>query len=657
MLPCKRDAPDQEQEIETSKRRKLRGCRSSRQRGACEQQSNQRDPDDAGDRLSPLSDELLLRILSYLSVQQLLRIGPVSRRLYHLSEDSQLWREHYCLRFVLPRALRIPGFRIDPSQCNRRFSRAFLRRDEHREIYISRRIQSSNTGCEPTAVDWKRQYKLRHNWSLGKCAVEELTVSELDVGSRAVSGPDMHRKTLVKVADGLAVTADSANGLRVWDLKSKALVTQIGLRSDVESALPTCMTLGGQGSPAEGLEIAIGFLAGNFGVWRLDMRSKALTLRYRHQNSTNKALVGIAYYYPYIMTATESVLVSLYTFRSKIKRAATVRTAASEGVVGTRDSESEIENPYESTTVKAPDSDSDWAPTKSAFSTKPARAPRGGTSETETGTMLSPPHLLSSLTSHSATTPLALSIRKASMSFIASIAHTLPTRNGWSLGLQDIHLRPDPTGCTADDEICSSRLAHSLPFTTGGTRTRNAAGVRIPSDETGPRSTGSQGPISICYTHPYLLTTLPDNTLVLHLCTSNATALSISTGVRLWGHTSGVSDAEITSRGKAVSVSCRGDEVRVWELEGRTDRCSVEVRPTTQSRAQHGKGILERFQRGMERDVDSDGEHSRPENLAKAWRSDEWGARRNWVGFDDEMVIILKKSKLGKESLLVYDFS
>ncbi|KAK3896634.1 hypothetical protein C8A05DRAFT_39818, partial [Staphylotrichum tortipilum] len=63
----------------------------------------------ARDLRTPLSDELLLRILSFLPPRRLLALAPVSRRLYHLAADSQLWRALYYARFVLPRAMRIPG--------------------------------------------------------------------------------------------------------------------------------------------------------------------------------------------------------------------------------------------------------------------------------------------------------------------------------------------------------------------------------------------------------------------------------------------------------------------------------------------------------------------------------------------------------------------
>ncbi len=63
------------------------------------------------DLLTGLSDELLVRILSFLSLDHLLAVAPVSRRLSRLAADSQLWKSLYYGRFVLPRAMRIPGFR------------------------------------------------------------------------------------------------------------------------------------------------------------------------------------------------------------------------------------------------------------------------------------------------------------------------------------------------------------------------------------------------------------------------------------------------------------------------------------------------------------------------------------------------------------------
>jgi hypothetical protein len=74
--------------------------------------------------------------------------------------------------------------------------------------------------------------------------------------------------------------------------------------------------------------------------------------------------------------------------------------------------------------------------------------------------------------------------------------------------------------------------------------------------------------------------------------------------------------------------------MRVWELEGRPSGLasrSVEIRPE-QSPWIGAQGRKQDDQR-------------------------EWDSRRNWVGFDDEMVIVLKESRGGSESLMVYDFT
>ncbi len=136
------------------------------------------------DLLSPLSDELLIRILSFLQLEHLLSSLPVSRRFHRLASDSQLWKALYYSRFVLPRAMRIPGFR-DGAGANSR-----LHYSGRRALWVDGRQgglvrELMNAGIQPHTgeedlrredLNWKRQYKIRHNWSRGKCTVEELRI-------------------------------------------------------------------------------------------------------------------------------------------------------------------------------------------------------------------------------------------------------------------------------------------------------------------------------------------------------------------------------------------------------------------------------------------------------------------------------------------------
>ncbi|KAL1840872.1 hypothetical protein VTJ49DRAFT_7664 [Mycothermus thermophilus] len=514
------------------------------------------------DRLTRLSDELLIRILSFLPLRHLLAVPPVSRRMYALSSDSQLWRSLYYDRFVLPRAMRIPGLTgpgagLEPG-----------RGPWHRVHYAGRRMlwaegrggrrSAKEDGAEPPPVNWKRQFKIRYNWARGKCAVEELRLGQdVDVEERGLG-----RRMLVKVVEGVAVTADKGEGLRAWDLKTRSLIAQVAIGKD---AVPSSIAVDEDGYDQGVLDVALGFDDGSFGVWRLITAEKRLELRYRHGKSINGELIAMAFSYPYLLTATQAVLVSLYTFD---------------------------------------------------------RPGADAVQSSDRTTKLPPPYLLTSLDSRTSRPPLALSIRKAGKTTIASVAYTFSTRRGWALGIQDLHIRQD---VGEPNVITSSRSP-------GHTDSLN------PSPQTAT-SPPEPGPTTVCYSHPYLLATLPDNTLVLHLCTSTASSLSISDGIRLWGHTSGISDAEITARGRAVSVSARGEEMRVWELEpGRvtgSGGSSVEIRPWAASRAgQSGE-----------------------EGLQLNDPAHDWDERRNWVGFDDEMVIVLKERSGTRASLMVYDFT
>ncbi|KAK7750061.1 hypothetical protein SLS62_008054 [Diatrype stigma] len=551
------------------------------------------------DLLSPLSDELLVRVLTFLDLPDVLSVASVSRRFYELSGDSQVWKQLYYSRFVLPRALRIPGFRDGSAREGKLHysSRKAVWADGRKGGWVDMR---SDGGRHDKSRTWKRQYKLRHNWSRGKCAVEELSIGRDPITSQIEAGSP--HKMLVKICEGLALTADSLNGLRAWDLKTKVLLAQVGLREQHSTALPSSLAIDDQNSEGKALDIAMGFTDGSFGVWRLDLGEKRLIRRYRHEKSSNGELIGVALSHPYLLTATKSVLISLYTFdgppkpRTEIPRKGVETTSTRSSVSGAKQ--------------------------------EPGAA---GVAQ------LQSPYLLTSLKSHTSRAPLALSIRKTGPgNTIASIAYTFSTLQGWSLGIQDLHLQETSSLSKPIVDI-TTRLAYTMPVRPAPSYTSSPPSSppqSILASPSIPQIEPSDGPISLCYTHPYLLATLPDNTLLLYLCTSTASALSISPGIRLWGHTSGISDAEITARGKAVSVSCRGEEIRVWELEGRTEGKSIEVKPTTKAAT----------------------EDASKASIAENQNLMQWDERRYWVGFDDEMVIVLKESK-GRESLMVYDFT
>jgi hypothetical protein len=565
------------------------------------------------DVLSGMPAELLVRIFSYFSEATLLDIALVSRLFRRVTGDGQLWRKHYYRRFILPRADRIPGFRkamAAAKEASSLSSQAPSSDGTRGGRIASRDDPKQHPGFD---VDWKKYYKLQHNWLRGRCEVDEIHFRHR--AEHLAAG-----KTLVKVVDGLAVTADAARGLVVWDLRTRNTVAHASLDSYRGLPIqPTCVAVDdrhGHGQDLGHLGIAVGFEDGTFGIWRLDLHDNTLTKLCRYYKSCFGELAAIAYHHPYLIVGATGGFITLWTF--------------------------DRPNPQ-------------WTAASPSSSCPTASDGDDAAKVTMSSGLLPAPYMLRSLKSHSTRLPLTLSIRRMASLIVASIVYTLDTVSGWCIAIQDLDIRPRGELLP---EITDSRVAYTAPSgirsspssSPGSSPSRGGGrGWQLGGGGGGPardQPDANDGPIRLCYSHPYLLATLPDNTLMLQLCTSTSTSLSISPSIRLWGHTSGISDAEITTRGKAVSVSARGDEIRVWELEGRVGGSSVEVRPRQQD-SPWGPAV---GGGGESSSMGAAGLFSGPAAL-------ELESRKNQVGFDDEMVIVLKEDKQGKESLMVYDFT
>ncbi|MCJ1385473.1 hypothetical protein MMC17_008596 [Xylographa soralifera] len=532
------------------------------------------------DRLSALSDELVLRTLSFLPISNLVVCHRLSRRLCTLSSDSQLWKSAYYNRFVRPRASRIPGIRDQGA------SSASLLYSSR----ISKWLKDDHLVKGGNETNWKKQYKLRHNWSKGSCYVSEIQISERP------SLPPM----LVRLYEDIVITADKPYGLRAWIMKgSQRLLASLDLNLDGGKEevwdAPTSLAIDTSSSNVSSLRTSVGFADGRFGVYALNKEDGNLKCQYIHAASSNGTVSAIAYAAPYLVTMTDAQLLSLYSF-----------------------------SPH----------------------------------STDADFIRDPPRLLASLKSHTAWPPLTLSIRASSSSIIISIAYALPTYlSGWSVGLQELRISTEGT-------VIHSRLTSAT--TQGFTPLfASSSGFTTPTseiDETQPRSArrGALPPLtkptSLSYSHPYLLASHPDNTLTLYLVQSNDTDLVITDGSRLWGHTSSVSGAHVGDRGKAVSVSAHGGEIRVWELEGgisstsskkraAAGQASIQIRPEPK-KSERRSGASGMSVDRLERQRSHCGQ-----------AVDETSTTRDWVGFDEEKVVVLREKGQGTQALVVYDFS
>ena len=538
-----------------------------------------------------------------------------------------MWKALFYDRFVRPRASRIPGVR-DQEQSAKSL---------YYSSKISKWLDDDHLVRRGSATNWKRKYKLRHNWSTGSANVSETQLAEHP------SQPPL----LVRLHDDIVVTADPVAGLRAWVLKGNdRLIATTPLSTDNERR-PTALSIDGSQSPNDGVNISVGYDDGSFAIYTLQRKERRFASRYAHAASKNGPIHAIAYASPFLLTMTGAPLLSLYDFCHETDQAPS-----------TIDSNSDVVENLDQIFLKASE----------VLGESSHRSPRedlGGSSVDEKGAdhdaTMGPPTLISSLKSQTAYPPISLAIRASSTSIVASIAYAMPTwTSGWSVGLQEIRISPG-------GDIIHSRMASAAsqdtlsPASNPGIRTpvhNNGTATLDQRVVTGVRLALGSKPTSLSYNHPYLLSSHPDNTLTLYMVTSNTEELSIGVGSRLWGHTSSVSGAHVGDRGKAVSVSAVGNELRIWELEGGMSSS------TTRRRAAAGEASVRVC---SERDDATSG--TRTENMPRTRLDavagpqlirerafDDSTVTHGWVAFDEEKVVLLREKMLGTQALVVYDF-
>lgn len=536
------------------------------------------------DRLSRLSHELTLRVLSFLPVPDLITCQSVSRHFHRLAGDDQLWKALYYNRFVRPRASRIPGINESGVPAESLWYSSKL----------SKWLDEDNLLKRERQTHWKRQYKTRHNWTKGACRVDEVPVSP------EPSVPP----TLLQMHDGIIVMADHVHGLRAWSSQSGRDMLATAKFSDKTSP-PSALTLDSAPSSSSIITLAVGFQDGSFTIYDLHVHQHRFASRYSHEPSSNGLISAAALSFPYLATMTASQLLSFYKF---------------------------------------------MPPTDEASADKP----------------MDPPRLLQSLHSRTIWPPLTLSIRSQPETVLVSIAYSLPTYlSGWTVGIQEMRLTPN--GTLLESRLTSAIDQNYRPLTFNASTPPSAPPTPQTIPPFGHFNTSEANqihskPTSLSYSHPYLLVSHPDNTLTLYLVSSTADALKVSPGNRLWGHTSSVSGAHVGGRGKAVSVSTRGDELRVWELEGGFASASA--------RRRLAAGELSVQLRPEKATLPVEKEEAVPTAITRATGIgrglgmalenrgiDETSMTRGFVGFDDDKVVVLRERHCGNQALVVYDFT
>ena len=491
-----------------------------------------------------------------------------------------------------------------------------------------------------SATNWKRKYKLRHNWSRGSA-----NVSETQLAEHPTQPP-----LLVCLHDDIVVTVDPVAGLRAWALKGNdGLIASTPFYEEKDNHIPgpTSLSIDGTQSPHDRVHLSVGYDDGSFAIYTLLRNERRFACRYTHASSTNGPIHAIAYASPYLLTMTGAPLLSLYRFGHGPEQTQVDLTSSSDGV--------NVGNP-------TPTQEQD------VTGNSPRRnvqehllGSRVSQEQTDYDAMISPPTLISSLRSQTAYPPISLAIRASPTSIIASIAYAMPTwTSGWSVGLQEIRITPAGAIIGSRMASAATRDVPSLPLNPQTRRTAINHSTTILDQQvaTGVRLALGSKPTSLSYHHPYLLSSHPDNTLTLYMVTSNGEELSIGAGSRLWGHTSSVSGAHVGDRGKAVSVSAVGNELRVWELEGgmlsnasrrraATGEASVRVCPKRNTAICETK--TERASRPHIGSITSP-------KAVREQAFDDSTVTHGWVTFDEDKVVLLREKMQGTQALVVYDF-
>lgn len=507
-------------------------------------------------------------------------IGRLSRRFYSLGADSELWKRQYYSQWVRPRARRLANARRSSLPAKTGYSPK-----------VSTWLDHGHLADKGKFTNWKRQYRLRHNWAKGSCRVTEAEIPH------PPSPP-----VLTKLCAGFVFTADAAHGLRAWAAKDPMCCLGKIPFSDpsVSSSYPSALAVGQNQNEHE---IVIGFEDGRFTRYSFHVHTCQLSRHSSHVGFSDGAITAMALSSPHLLMVSQHKILSLYHIGSRFH----------------------------------------W---------------------TSEASKVKEPRQLASLRADSMIAPMTLSLRASALDIVATIVYSFfHIGCGWSLGIQELRFNKDGQqldsrlASTVDSQYGTRPFRDPLP----SIQQRHSTGVEpiyspdsVASDA--PSILHRQPPTSMSYSHPYLLTSHADNTLTMYLVVSNADKLFVRGGQRLWGHTSSVSAVQVTHRGKAVSVSARGDEVRIWELETTApslgsrrslkEQSSVQISPENNAREDSDSGYLLQEARqgsgglGLVSDT--------PAELCRMYEC---------VGFDEERVILLREKGAGTQLLECYDFT
>lgn len=494
--------------------------------------------------LFDLSDELLLRLISFLPIEDLVVCDRVCAKFRSLTTDNEIWRKAYYNTFVRHRARRLPALQ---SAGNKEQERGALHYSSKRARWLD---HSHLVGAD---TDWKQVFKTKHNWHQGRARKSEV---QIDSKLRPVA--------LARACLGRLYTVDLTHGLRIW--RKGGVVHSSPLS---QQSAPTALAVVAE---EQGTRICVGHHNGTVSLFESDETGILPDVDFAQVEGSSVESIAVSWPYILTLSAARSITLSQRTTKS------------------------------------------DVAPMK----------------------------ILATLHSDAPLNPAALSLRKTTSTLIAGVCYAFNRFNaGWCLGLQE--MRMDLQGTLKKNRTTTSlatRMTESLHSPKFPHLTSRSA-------STSPFSLHPElmrSPNSLSYCGCYILAGLPDNTLMVYTVSSTEEKLEIGVGRRLWGHTSAISAAEVTSTGKAVSISSTSDEMRYWELE--EVLVSSSLKRTSTPIKSRALGVL------------NEAITLRGSGIGLALRDlkEEDRLHRRCVSFDDEQAIVVGE-RGGNQIISCFDFA
>ena len=162
-------------------------------------------------------------------------------------------------------------------------------------------------------INWKVQYKLRHNWSHGFCQYREMQISSY----QAKSTP------FAQLQGSIVITVDNLNGLRAWSTENsqQALSPPLDLHNEKEHSCvgitPTSLSIDSARGDSGVVKILVGFANGSFGIYDFDMLGKRFSSVAFQNTPTPRIVSAVSYSSPYLVTMIDGEVLYVYHFPIK----------------------------------------------------------------------------------------------------------------------------------------------------------------------------------------------------------------------------------------------------------------------------------------------------------------------------------------------------